>query len=139
MRKTLLWLIAVVMTAQANAENYRDMEPLKLETPEMKAELVEVPAPPLTTHFDMTGAWKPDFNFFKQKTNPGVKPYKYVLRALAVPAGHHKIEFVFDPLSLKITETIATISFIIMVLAALAIIGLEGRGYLKRRRTTNQA
>lgn len=63
----------------------------------------------------------------------------YVLRALAVPAGHHKIEFVFDPLSLKITETIATISFIIMVLAALAIIGLEGRSYLKRRRTTNQA
>ena len=78
MRKTLLWLIAVVMTAQANAENYRDMEPLKLETPEMKAELVEVPAPPLTTHFDMTGAWKPDFNFFKQKTNPGVKPYKFM-------------------------------------------------------------
>ena len=76
--KQILLLITIVLTCQAKAENYRDMEPLKLETPEMKAALVELPAPPLATHFDMADAWKPDFDFFKSKTNPGVKPYKFM-------------------------------------------------------------
>lgn len=40
--KQFLLLIAVVLTVQANADNYRDMKLLKLETPEMKAELVMV-------------------------------------------------------------------------------------------------
>ena len=76
--KQILLLITIVLTCQAKAENYRDMEPLKLETPEMKAALVELPAPPLATHFDMADAWKPDFDFFKSKTTPSVKPYKFM-------------------------------------------------------------
>jgi membrane-associated phospholipid phosphatase len=75
--------VALALTAQANAENYRDMSPLKLEVPEMKVELVKQPLQPLTaqplnTDIDMADSWKPDFNFFKQKTNPGVKPYKFM-------------------------------------------------------------
>jgi membrane-associated phospholipid phosphatase len=75
--------VALALTAQANAENYRDMSPLKLEVPEMKVELVKLPLQPLTaqplnTDIDMADSWKPDFNFFKQKTNPGVKPYKFM-------------------------------------------------------------
>jgi membrane-associated phospholipid phosphatase len=59
------------------------MSPLKLEVPEMKVELVKQPLQPLTaqplnTDIDMADSWKPDFNFFKQKTNPGVKPYKFM-------------------------------------------------------------
>jgi len=78
--KQLLLLIAIVLTCQAKADNYRDMEPLTLETPEMKAELVEMEALPAST-MDMattTNKWKPDFDFFKTKTNPGVKPYKFM-------------------------------------------------------------
>ena len=99
--KQFLLLIAVVLTVQANAncsnlfacnsKNYRDMEPLKLETPEMKVELCNLserstlsfdrvaptasPAMELATTADK---WKPDFDFFKSKTNPGVKPYKFM-------------------------------------------------------------
>lgn len=75
--KQLLLLIAVALTVQANADNYRDMEPLKLETPEMKVELAPTasPAMELVTTADK---WKPDFDFFKSKTNPGVKPYKFM-------------------------------------------------------------
>ena len=75
-----LTMIAVTLTVQANADNYRDMKPLTLETPEMKAELVDLPeARPI--HLDMTmpaASSKMDFDFFKQKTNPGVKAYKFM-------------------------------------------------------------
>ena len=40
--KHYLTILAVALTVQANADNYRDMEPLTLEVPEMKAELVEL-------------------------------------------------------------------------------------------------
>ena len=63
----------------------------------------------------------------------------YILRALAVPAGQHKVEFVFDPVSLKRTERYAGMSFGIMVAAALVILGSAAGRYLKRRRTANQA
>ena len=45
MKSTIL-LTAIFIAAgfTANANIYRDMEPLKLEVPEMKAELVELPA-----------------------------------------------------------------------------------------------
>ena len=76
--KQLLLLIAVALTSQANADNYQDLGSLKLETPEMKVELTAPTASPsleLTTTADK---WKPDFDFFKQKTNPDVKPYKFM-------------------------------------------------------------
>jgi len=78
--KQLLLLIAFVLTSQAKADNYQDMESFKLETPEMKAGLVKLPekssirldlaAPSASTKFD--------FDFFKSKTNPDVKPYKFM-------------------------------------------------------------
>ena len=76
--KQLLLLIAVALTSQANADNYQDLGSLKLETPEMKVELTAPTASPsleLTTTADK---WKPDFDFLKQKTNPDVKPYKFM-------------------------------------------------------------
>ncbi len=40
----------------------------------------------------------------------------YVLRAMNVPAGKHKIEMVFDPQSIHTTEAIATTSLILLLL-----------------------
>ena len=78
--KQLLLLIAVVLTCQAKADNYRDMNPLTLDTPEMKAELVDLPE---QSSFDLDMATpsaspKMDFDFFKTKTNPDIKPYKFM-------------------------------------------------------------
>ena len=78
--KQFLLLIAVVLTGQANAGDYKDMKPLKLETPEMKAELVKLPNRS-TLNYDMVAPMtspKMDFDFFKSKTNPGLKPYKFM-------------------------------------------------------------
>ena len=80
MIKQLLLLIVVVLASQAKADNYRDMKPLTLETPEMKAELVDLPEQS-SIRFDMlapSASPKMDFDFFKSKTNPGVKPYKFM-------------------------------------------------------------
>ena len=63
----------------------------------------------------------------------------YILRALAVPAGQHKVEFVFDPVSLKKTEKFAGMSYGILVCLALVYAGYACSRYLKRRRTANQA
>lgn len=78
--KQLLFLIALVLTCQANADNYCDMKPLTLDTPEMKAELVDL-SEQSAVYLDMTApseSPKMDFDFFKSKTNPGVKPYKFM-------------------------------------------------------------
>ncbi len=78
--KQLVILIALVLAVQAKADNYRDMEPLTLETPEMKAELVDLPERS-SILLDMAApaaSPKMDFDFFKSKTNPGVKPYKFM-------------------------------------------------------------
>ena len=76
----LLTLAAVALTIQANAENYRDMEPLTLEVPEMKAELVKLPERSAANfeRVDPAASPKMDFDFFKTKTNPGVKAYKFM-------------------------------------------------------------
>ena len=73
-------MLAVVLTVQVYADSYRDMSPLTLEKPEMKAELVELPMPS-TPRLDMdspSDSPKMDFDFFKSKTNPNVKPYKFM-------------------------------------------------------------
>ena len=78
--KQLVILIALVLAVQAKADNYRDMEPLTLETPEMKAELVDLPER-TSILLDMAApaaSPKMDFDFFKSKTNPSVKPYKFM-------------------------------------------------------------
>ena len=53
---------------------------LTLEVPEMKAELVSLPAQPELSLESAapTASPKMDFDFFKTKTNPGVKPYKFM-------------------------------------------------------------
>ncbi|MBD5315446.1 MAG: hypothetical protein HDS08_04710 [Bacteroides sp.] len=46
----------------------------------------------------------------------------YVLRALRIPAGSHTVEMTFDPESLHVTDTLATVSVILIyLLVALAI------------------
>ena len=72
--------MAMVLTVQANADNYRDMDPLVLEVPDMKPELVELPERSVLS-LEMaapTASPKMDFDFFKTKTNPDVKPYKFM-------------------------------------------------------------
>ena len=80
MMKQILLLLFVVLTCQAKADNYSDMEPLLLDTPEMKAELVDLPNQ-RDIRLDMMApstSQGMDFDFFKSKTNPGVKPYKFM-------------------------------------------------------------
>ena len=83
--KLFILAIAAFMTLQVNANDYQDMKPLRLDTPEMKPELVELPANPFTTSrvstdytINTVSSQGMDFSFFKQKTNPGVKPYKFM-------------------------------------------------------------
>ncbi len=82
----------MALALHVQAFNYETLEFPKMEVPEMKAELVKMDATP--TPSDMlsitsmnnaelnaemvAGKWKPDFDFFKQKTNPGTKAYKFM-------------------------------------------------------------
>lgn len=78
--RQLLLLLFVVLAFQAKADDYRDMKPMTLETPEMKAELVDLPEQNVF-YLDRavpSASPKMDFDFFKSKTNPGVKPYKFM-------------------------------------------------------------
>lgn len=78
--RAILAILVCGMCSFAAASNFTTTEPLKLEVPEMKAELVSVPATDVLT-LDMKApeaSPKMDFDFFKSKTNPGVKPYKFM-------------------------------------------------------------
>ena len=78
-RQIFTWL-AVWMAVQVSADNYRDMKPLTLEVPDMKIEMVSQVRQPTLTLAVTAPATSPkmDFDFFKQKTNPRVKPYKFM-------------------------------------------------------------
>ena len=78
--RAILAILVCGLCSFATASNFTTTEPLKLEVPEMKAELVSVPATDVLT-LDMKApeaSPKMDFDFFKSKTNPGVKPYKFM-------------------------------------------------------------
>ncbi|MTI26442.1 YfhO family protein [Fulvivirga kasyanovii] len=55
----------------------------------------------------------------------------YVLRALEIPKGKHKIEFVFAPKSYSIGNTVGMASSIILLLVALGSIGWSFKNYKK--------
>ena len=78
--KEFLFLIAFVISGVTmSADNYLNLESLKLDVPEMKPELVEVVRTPLNYELnDMAPEPKMDFDFFKSKTNPSVKEYKFM-------------------------------------------------------------
>ena len=88
--KNRVWTLVVIgmmAVLNVNAENYQDMEPLKLVTPEMKPELRlgDMPANPfanskakMEVSYSNAQTQGMDFDFFKSKTNPGVKPYMFM-------------------------------------------------------------
>ena len=86
MMKQYLWsFVAIILmsTLHVNAENYNNLASIKLETPEMKPELVELPTNPFAATVPVTAELtvdnnSMDFDFFKSKTNPGIKPYKFM-------------------------------------------------------------
>ena len=80
-RFVLSLIIALMSVTCAYAEDYKSMEPLKLDTPEMNPELVALPANPFDSResvFTPADHQGMDFRFFKQVTTPGVKPYKFM-------------------------------------------------------------
>lgn len=81
MRQFLItMLLGLSSVALANNDNYKDMEPMKLTVPEMKAELGTVTYEnyEMNTLTMKAPTPKMDFDFFKSKTNPGLKPYKFM-------------------------------------------------------------
>ncbi|MDR2918367.1 MAG: YfhO family protein [Tannerella sp.] len=58
----------------------------------------------------------------------------YVLRTMPIPAGKHKIEFKFDPLSYHITETIAFIASGVLLLYIMLVLLFEFRKTYKKIR-----
>ena len=75
-------VVTMLMTVlQASAEINLDTSPLTLETPEMRPELVALPTNPfegkVATPVSVNSQGM-DLRFFKQVTNPGVKPYKFM-------------------------------------------------------------
>lgn len=77
MKKLLLFLVAFTATLGASADKVWEMEPLKLDVPELKPELVQVVNQPLTYDFnDMTPEPKMDLDIFKSKTNHNVQAFK---------------------------------------------------------------
>ncbi len=49
----------------------------------------------------------------------------YVLRTLFIPAGSHTIQMTFDPQSIHVTETIAYIAMVLLLIGVIAIIALQ--------------
>ena len=76
--KNLALIIAFIASVvSGSAENYMNQEPLKLQVPELKPELVRVTKTPLDYQLNnATVSPKMDFDFFTSKTNPDVKANK---------------------------------------------------------------
>ena len=79
----LLCLFVMGGMTNALADSWRNMEPMKLEVPEMKPELDAAIHQPLTYYEQTrmavpTAEPKMDLDFFKSKTNQGVKEYKFM-------------------------------------------------------------
>lgn len=76
--KNLALIIAFIASVvSGSAENYLNQEPLKLQVPELKPELVKVTKTPLDYQLNNTTvSTKMDFDFFTSKTNPNVKANK---------------------------------------------------------------
>lgn len=82
MKKLFFLLCLAGLTLTASAEEF------KLDIPEMEPKLTygetTTTLPVLNLNglsadaMETTGDWKPDFDFFKSKTAPGVKPYKFM-------------------------------------------------------------
>ena len=82
MKKLFFLLCLTGLTLTASAEEF------KLDVPEMEPKLTygenTSTLPVLNLNalsadaMEATGDWKPDFDFFKSKTAPGVKPYKFM-------------------------------------------------------------
>lgn len=69
--------------------------------------------------------------FIDGKKTPYVKT-NYALRGLAIPAGQHKIDFIFDPVSVKKGETIARYANIASVLLVLLCLFMFWKGKDKK-------
>jgi membrane-associated phospholipid phosphatase len=78
-RRILALFVFATIAFSASADSNWKMEPLKLEVPEMKPELVQVVNTSLD--YDLNNKapeLKMDFDFFKSKTNPDVKANKFM-------------------------------------------------------------
>jgi membrane-associated phospholipid phosphatase len=83
----MFFLLGTCLTALAEGIVVDD-ELLKLDVPEMEPKLVTVENQTYRSELSLdiptadisltSDGWKPDFDFFKSKTNPGVKPYKFI-------------------------------------------------------------
>ena len=59
----------------------------------------------------------------------------YILRAIKVAPGKHTVAFKFDPKSLHVTETVANVSLVLLMLGMLFLLGRE---VWKRRKETQK-
>ena len=93
--KSFFLLFGLMMAGSMTAaNNYASLEPMKLEVPEMKPELTTTASSQPLTYYEqkarsldseastsrgrLEGAMKMDFDFFKLKTNKGVKEHKFM-------------------------------------------------------------
>ena len=58
----------------------------------------------------------------------------YILRAMNVPSGKHEIVFDFHPKTLKVTETIASISLVLLLMLLIAVVYVNGKQFLGKEK-----